>query len=493
LQDKLRDNKILPEMHLLSTVGTALVPLLILGSIPTVTGHSWIEQLRAIGEQGEYVGEYGYPRGMYSKTDPGFDGDRMNWQVPSVTEKTYPFISENSPLCHTSQTKQNQSSDKYPRLQITPGGFFAMRYAENGHITLPTIRKGKPEKSGTIYIYGTTEPKEDEKLADVLQWTQDGQGGDKRGKILAMNQFDDGRCYELNPNSTSKERQKATPNYAMGQKSDGPGNFPLYCESNAAIPKDAATGKPYTVYWVWQWFSYPGQDPGLPSGQDEYYTTCMDIDVVEVMKQNATQARYALGQQDAMSKAVSDYRSRKAILTDAIAFEMGPVFNSSGTGGVHGPPATQAPAQSPAATSAGVPTPANPMPTPSAPPAANIPAPSAPANTPAPMPSAPTATASTNVPAPMSSAPAAGAPANIPTLLSRPGGKPGLSTQAPPLPSAAPSPNGPGGDIVTVFVTTKVTVTANPGAAATPSAQAKRDDHIVRHVRNLRGRFFGDE
>jgi hypothetical protein len=486
LQDKLRDNKILPEMHLLSTVGTALVPLLILGSIPTVTGHSWIEQLRAIGEQGEYVGEYGYPRGMYSKTDPGFDGDRMNWQVPSVTEKTYPFISENSPLCHTSQTKQNQSSDKYPRLQITPGGFFAMRYAENGHITLPTIRKGKPEKSGTIYIYGTTEPKEDEKLADVLQWTQDGQGGDKRGKILAMNQFDDGRCYELNPNSTSKERQKATPNYAMGQKSDGPGNFPLYCESNAAIPKDAATGKPYTVYWVWQWFSYPGQDPGLPSGQDEYYTTCMDIDVVEVMKQNATQARYALGQQDAMSKAVSDYRSRKAILTDAIAFEMGPVFNSSGTGGVHGPPATQTPAQSPAATSAGVPTP-------SAPPAANIPAPSAPANTPAPMPSAPTATASTNVPAPMSSAPAAGAPANIPTLLSRPGGKPGLSTQAPPLPSAAPSPNGPGGDIVTVFVTTKVTVTANPGAAATPSAQAKRDDHIVRHVRNLRGRFFGDE
>lgn len=304
---------------------------------PLAMGHTWIEQLRNVNDKGEYVGEYGYPRGMVSKTDKGYSGDSMNWLLP-VQPKV--FIDETSPLCHTSQTKQEQSSDKYPRLQAVPGGFVAMRYMENGHVTMvdPATGLGKPEKGGTVFVYGTTEPKEDEKLVDVLRWSQDGAGGDKRGVLLATNDFDDGRCYEVNATPTSEERRVSDPNFAMGQASDGPGNYPLFCETNVQLPEDVTQGKLYTVYWVWQWNTAPNVDPGLPDGKDQYYTTCMDVDVTSADTALAADAesKYALGpQQDAMSIAVSDFASRTAMMTNALQGEVGPVFSGSAsvTGG----------------------------------------------------------------------------------------------------------------------------------------------------------------
>jgi hypothetical protein len=136
---------------------------------PFASGHTWIEQLRNVNDKGQYVGEYGYPRGMVSKTDAGFDGFAMNFEIPAYQGRL--FINESTALCHPKQTKQVQSSDKYPRLQAVPGGFIAMRYMENGHITKPENQKGKPAKAGTIFVYGTTEPKQDEKLVNVLHRT----------------------------------------------------------------------------------------------------------------------------------------------------------------------------------------------------------------------------------------------------------------------------------------------------------------------------------
>ncbi|KAF1846369.1 uncharacterized protein K460DRAFT_123815 [Cucurbitaria berberidis CBS 394.84] len=308
-----------------------------LAAAPVALGHTWIEQLRNINDQGEYVGEYGYPRGMVSKTDPGFNGFSMNWELPGPNAKGRVFIDESTPLCHTSQRKQEQSKDKYPRLQAAPGGSIAMRYMENGHVTLPNNQKGKPKNGGTIFVYGTTEPKGDETLVTVLKWTQDGQGGDKRGKLLATNDFDDGRCYEKNDTPISQERTKSDPNFAMGQAVEGtPGNYPLFCETNVQLPKTAQKGKPYTFYWVWQWNTAPGgADPGLPNGKDEYYTTCIDVDVASADVAMAADAKqkYALGpQQDAMSVAVSDWASRTAIMTDAIKGEVGPIFSAKPTG-----------------------------------------------------------------------------------------------------------------------------------------------------------------
>ncbi|KAJ4368593.1 hypothetical protein N0V86_009500 [Didymella sp. IMI 355093] len=389
---------------------TALAALAV---TPFATGHSWVEQLRNVNNKGTYVGEYGYPRGFVSKTDKGYTGDSMNWLLP-VQPKV--FIDDTSPLCHTSQTKQKQSSDKYPRLQAVAGGFVAMRYMENGHVTMvdPATGLGKPEKGGSVFVYGTTSPKEDEKLVDVLKWTADGSGGDARGVLLTSNNFDDGRCYEINNTPISEERRKSDPNFAMGQAIDGePGNYPLFCETNVQIPKNVTQGKPYTFYWVWQWNTAPNVDPGLPDGKDQYYTTCIDVDIGSNGTALAADAesKYALGpQQDAMSVAVSDFASRTAIITDVLQGQVGPT-SILGSATVTGAPAASgAPANSSSAPSAPV--------------------------------ASPTAPALTQV-------------TNIPIMTSRPG--------------AAPAHTSGSGDDNAVTVTDIVYVTVTAGASSKPA------------------------
>lgn len=379
---------------------------------PFATGHSWVEQMRNVNKKGEYVGEYGYPRGMVSKTDKGFTGDSMNWLLP-VQPKV--FIDETSPLCHTSQRKQEQSSDKYPRLQAVAGGFVAMRYMENGHVTKPQNQLGKPKKGGTIFIYGTTQPKEDERIANVLRWTEDGKGGDGRGVLLAMNDFDDGRCYETNTTPIHDERIVLSPNYAMGQAENGPGTMPLFCESNVQLPETAALGKPYTFYWVWQWNTAPGGvDPSYLLGKDEYYSTCIDVDVTskDIALAAVAESKYALGQQDAMAVAVKGWASRTALMTNALEGEVGPIFGGG----------------------------------------QQTPAPSAPGTAPAAKPSAPPAAAPSGKPPKVSSEPEHA----IPTVTGRPG-----------APQASKSYAGP---VVTVTDTVFITMTAP--AASQPTSPA---------------------
>ncbi|KAF1916505.1 hypothetical protein BDU57DRAFT_538804 [Ampelomyces quisqualis] len=382
-----------------------------LALVPAVSAHTWIEQLRNVNDKGQYVGEYGYPRGMYSKTDPGYNGFSMNFEIPAYQQKT--FIEEDTLLCHKDQRQQKQSKDAYPRLQAVPGGFIAMRYMENGHITKPENQKGKPEKAGTVFVYGTTQPKEDEKLANVLRWTTDGKGGDARGVLLTMNDFDDGRCYETNDSPTFKERTQATPNYALGQADSGPGNMPLFCETNVQLPETAAKGEVYTFYWVWQWNTAPGEDPGLPKGKDEYYSTCIDVDVTSSDTAFAAEAesKFALGQQDNMSVAVDGFASRTAIMTDALKGEVGPIFSGKQT-----------------------------------------PTPSAPGGAPSENPSV---SAPAQAPVPSSKAPGASGKPVIPTLTQRPGA----------APSSTPDSSNPGdGSVVTVTDTVMITVTASPAS-----------------------------
>ncbi|KAH4105674.1 hypothetical protein HBI82_151820 [Parastagonospora nodorum] len=396
-----------------------------LAVVPIAQGHTWIEQLRNVNDKGQYVGEYGYPRGMVAKTDPGYNGFSMNWLMPDGDV----FIRNDTILCHKDQRQQKQSSDKYPRLQAVPGGFIAMRYMENGHVTKPQNQIGKPAHAGTVFVYGTTQPKEDEKLVDVLYWTEDGKGGDGRGTLIATNNYDDGRCYETNETPEYKQRAKEVPNYAMGQGDDGPGTMPLFCETNVQLPKTADVGKPYTLYWVWQWNTAPGIDPGLPKGKDEYYSTCIDVDVASADVALAADAepKFALGQQDAMAKAVSDFASRTAAMTDALKGEVGPIFGGGNQTSAPSAPVAGAPSQPPA-----------PAPAPSRAPAPSSPAP------------------------PLSGQPPrASGPAGIPTLTRRPG--------------AAPS-NPPGGDnVVTVTDTVFITMTASEtGAPPSTMVTSKR-------------------
>ena len=307
----------------------------VMASAPLTAAHSWIQQLRNIDAKGNYVGEWGYPRGYCAKGDTCDPGIENNHLLPDpTTEMPALFISDKSVLCKASQQKAEQlDAAKYPRLKAVPGMHIALRYSENGHVSLngtpsEDTNKWKASKGGTVFIYGTTNPKEDEKLVNVLKWTEDGTGGNGQGVLLGTNDFDDGRCYESNNSPIAKARAAANPSYALGQTGQGNGMFSIPCESNIVFPKTAAAGKPYTLYWVWQWNTPPNLDPGRPLGKDEYYTTCMDVDVVDTFSSEANaRTKFNMPQQDDISVAVKDFQDRTAIYTSPMHGEVGPIFS----------------------------------------------------------------------------------------------------------------------------------------------------------------------
>lgn len=243
--------------------------------ISTVYAHSWIEQLMVIGSNGTFVGEPGYARGNVLRTSPGFSDTAMVHLIPPNGRKDVNKVLPTDKMCKESQQSQNQTKGS-PRLQASPGAAIALRYQENGHVTLPENSPGKPDNRGTIYVYGTDKPKDDDTLLGIHKvWNQDGSGGDKRGKLLSVQNFDDGRCHQINGGKISKTRQHEFPH-----KADKLMGADLWCQQDIALPQDAPSGKPYTLYWVWDWPTKPGT-PGMPKGKTEIYTTCMDVDVSE--------------------------------------------------------------------------------------------------------------------------------------------------------------------------------------------------------------------
>lgn len=248
-----------------------------LTSFITLTcAHSWVEQLTVIDPNGTFTGAPGFVRGNVLR-GPGFSDPLMVNLLPPdgrpVTEGTRGIL-KTDPMCKDSQKKQIQT-DGSPRLQAAPGDLVALRYQENGHVTLPDNQIGKPANRGTVYIYGTNQPAETDTFLGIFkQWNKDGTGGDKRGKLLVAQDFDDGQCYQINGGSISVARQAQFPHLAAQ-----PMGADLWCQNNIKLPSDAPTDKPYTLYWVWSWPTKAGVDPGLPNGKEEIYTSCMDIDM----------------------------------------------------------------------------------------------------------------------------------------------------------------------------------------------------------------------
>lgn len=242
-----------------------------------------------IDSSGTFTGNPGYARNNTLRTQAGFSDLLMVHILPgdgqpSIEERDVGTVDTmevkpTDPMCKQTQQTQMQSNGS-PRLQAAPGAMVALRYQENGHVSLPQTQAGKPQNRGSVYIYGTTQPKNDEKFLDIFNvWNADGSGGDKRGKLLATQNFDDGHCYQMNSGNISSTRQKQyshTADKLMGQD--------LWCQNDIAIPSDAPSGKPYTLYWVWDWPTEPNVDPGLPKGKAEIYTTCMDIDITTAGK-----------------------------------------------------------------------------------------------------------------------------------------------------------------------------------------------------------------
>ncbi len=223
-------------------------------------------------------------------------------------------------LCKDSQQEQKQT-DGSPRLKAAGGSFVALRYQENGHVSIPEGQLGKPENRGTVYIYGTTEPKVGETLLDIHKvWNKDGSGGDKRGVLLAEQPYDDGQCYQINGGKISATRQKE-----FGHPANQLQGLDLWCQNDVKLPADAPSGKPYTLYWVWDWPTVPGGDPGLPKGKAEIYTTCMDVDITETNQQKSVGgvARYA-DDQPIENAAIKSYMNVDAAAPSAPAASSSP-------------------------------------------------------------------------------------------------------------------------------------------------------------------------
>src|SRR5579862_5030601 len=215
------------------------LPVAVALQLSLAAAHSWVEQNRLISGNGTYVGNPGFARGNVLRTSPGFS------DVPMV-HLIGPTVKPTDQMCSPTQENANQTAGS-PRLQAPVGSFIALEYQENGHVTLPNNQPGKPANRGTVFIYGTSSPQPNENFSAIHNvWNTDGTGGDKRGKLLATQNFDDGQCYQINGGNISVARQAEFP-----KKPDNIQGADLWCQNDIALPQDLSVGKPYTLYWVW--------------------------------------------------------------------------------------------------------------------------------------------------------------------------------------------------------------------------------------------------
>ncbi|OAL40012.1 hypothetical protein AYO20_00925 [Fonsecaea nubica] len=304
-------------MPIKSTFSSALIGLL--ATLPLISAHTWIEQLMVIAPNGTLVGQPGFPRGNVLRGTPQFNDPAMVNLIPP-DGRPINQIQSSDLMCKSTQTSQTQT-DGSPRLQAPAGAGVALRFQENGHVTLPDNQPGKPPNRGTVYVYGTSQPNPDDSFLAIHRvWTPDGSGGDGRGRLLSTRNFDDGQCYQVNGGQISQQRQQQ-----YGHPFDDLMGQDLWCQQDIQIPDDAPTGQPFTLYWVWDWPTLPGA-PGYPNGKQEIYTTCMDIDIVDNTDINAVsraQVNYAPGQpldNAAVSAQMTDLANPTAVTGQTIPF-----------------------------------------------------------------------------------------------------------------------------------------------------------------------------
>jgi hypothetical protein len=203
--------------------------------------HSWIESASNVADNGTMVGKPGFPRGYIPRTEPGYGDAVPTYLLPANGQSAYSGeeILNKFPF---------EANPRFPMLEAASGTHIALNYLENGHTTLPENQPNKPRNRGTIFIYGTSIPSEQEKLFDVhLRWNRDGTGGDGRGKLLATRNYDDGQCYQPNGGSLSSQRANELADEGAKHEQE------LACQADIKLPDDLKPGSIYTIYWYWDW------------------------------------------------------------------------------------------------------------------------------------------------------------------------------------------------------------------------------------------------
>ncbi|RDW73239.1 hypothetical protein BP6252_07146 [Coleophoma cylindrospora] len=273
----------------------------LLACLPTIEAHSWVEQLMVIASNGTFVGSAGYPRGLVNRQAAGWNNDDMTFLVPPNGGSN--AISATQAMCQYPTATQEAQR---PRLSAAAGDRVALRYQENGHVTMPDLSGKKPANSGTVYVYGTTQPLATDKYTSIHNvWNTAGTGGDGRGVLLATKFFDDGQCYQANSASISQVRQKEFAHATTSLM--GPD---LWCQNDIQLPSNV-TGT-YTLYWVWDW---PTLNADNTVAKNESYTTCMDVDISNVASSGSSK------------KAVS-FAKGQDLNFAAVSSELGTQFNA---------------------------------------------------------------------------------------------------------------------------------------------------------------------
>lgn len=164
--------------------------LLTSGLVPLSLAHSWVERTMRIASNGTMIGAPGYERAHVIRgTIPE---DNIRWLLPPDGRPDGKVIRLDGKIAHPRQ-RTVYYHDQFGPVKATPGDFVARQYQENGHITLPTTDP-KPLNRGTVYVYGTLHNDlTDTNLVDVhLPWTPNGTGGDRKGRLIATRDYDDG-------------------------------------------------------------------------------------------------------------------------------------------------------------------------------------------------------------------------------------------------------------------------------------------------------------
>ena len=173
-------------------------------------------------------------------------------------------------MCMPSQESSNDTLGS-PSLSARPSDKIALRYQENGHITLPAAKIGKLTP-GSVFIYGTSHSHSNDTLLGIHRvWSTDGSGGDRRGRLLLNTTFDDGSCYQVNDSEESRLRQSLP--QAPHDREEG---VNLWCGNIFTLPSDLRSGTVFTIYWVWDWPAEANRSLH-EVGKEEIYTTCIDI------------------------------------------------------------------------------------------------------------------------------------------------------------------------------------------------------------------------
>ena len=177
-------------------------------------------------------------------------------------------------ICMSTQQTHNQTENNLA-LRASVEAHVALRYQKNDHITLTQNNSSEKLSLGTISIYETTVSRPQNSMLKIHDvWNSIDRGEDRRGRLLFTQNFDDGRCYQINDNFLFKKRQQK-----YSHASDSLQEQNLWCKIIVILSLDLVPDNLYTLYWIWDWSTVAGTS-SLSFEQIQLYTTCLDVMIV---------------------------------------------------------------------------------------------------------------------------------------------------------------------------------------------------------------------